>query len=411
MTRSFSATLWLAVAVAWSTTVAAVSLPDCQTTAPEQATLDHVRTVLINVSDHLFGLVYATKERAAFVALNTALGVLYTSTFSPSLIRRVALPEAYLSPPGGTGIALTHDGRRVLVTAFGTGIVVVNVARAITGHSNAVVGAIIGSTTAGTTAIEVILSSDDECAFISQEDGTPQTGLNGTIEVFHLNKPTAHGSVSDEHVGSLELMSRFVVGSALSRDGRTLYATSEVRSNTDLRHGMLSVIDVNALRINPSQALITQTNAGCEPVRIIVSSNEKIVWVTARNSNHLLAFDAGKLATHPNGASLASVQVGTSPVGLTFARHESLILTANSNRFQLANTTSSLSVVDVRAALQGKLAVVGEIPTGMLPRGFARSPDGKTILVSDYGSLEVQAIDVSTLPARGGRHGASAWGF
>jgi len=173
----------------------------------------------------------------------------------------------------------------------------------------------------------------------------------------------------------------------------------------------LSVIDVNTLRTNPSQALITQTNAGCEPVRIILSSNGKIVWVTAKESNHLLAFDAGKLATHPDEALLASVQVGTSPVGLAFARHESLILTANSNRFQLANTTSNLSVVDVRAALRGKLAVLGEIPTGMFPSEFARNPDGKTILVSDYGSREVPAIDVTTLPARGGRHGASAWGF
>jgi len=88
------------------------------------------------------------------------------------------------------------------------------VARAIAGHSNAVVGAVNGSTTAGTTAIEVILSLYDECAFVSQEDSTPQTGLNGTIEVFHLNKPTANGSVSGEYVGSLNLMCRFVVGSS-----------------------------------------------------------------------------------------------------------------------------------------------------------------------------------------------------
>ncbi|KAK3064084.1 hypothetical protein LTS18_010245 [Coniosporium uncinatum] len=383
MTRSFPATLWLAVAVAWSTTVTAVSLPDCSTTAPEQATLDHVRTASVNVSDHPFGLVYATKERAAFVILSTTLGVLDTSTFPPSLIRRVALAEAYLSPPGGTSIALTHDGRHVLVITFSTDIVIVNVARLIAGHSNAVVGAINGSTTAGTTAIEVILSSDDECAFVSQEDGTPQTGLNGTIEVFRLNKPTANGSVSGEYVGSLNLMSRFVVGSALSPDGRTLYATSEVRSNTDLRRGTLSVIEVNTLRTNPSQALITRTNAGCEPVRIIVSANKRIVWVTVKESNHHLAFVAGKLATHPDEAFLASIQVETSPVGLTRCA----------------------------CGAAGKLAVVGEIPTGMFSREFARSPDNKTILVSDYGSREVQAIDVSRLPARGGRHGASAWGF
>lgn len=133
-------------------------------------------------------------------------------------------------------------------------------------------------------------------------------------------------------------------------------------------------------------------------MRIAVSSDGTTVWVTARESNHLLAFDAAKLISNPNEAPLASAQVGTSPIGLVFAQNERLILTADSNRFNYTNTTTGLSVVDVGAALNGKEAVLGRIPTGMFPRQFAFSPDNSTILVSDYLSKEIQAVDVSTLP-------------
>jgi DNA-binding beta-propeller fold protein YncE len=120
--------------------------------------------------------------------------------------------------------------------------------------------------------------------------------------------------------------------------------------------------------------------------------------VTARESNHLLAFDAAKLISKPNDALLASVQVRTSPVGLIFAKNQSRILTADSNRFNYTNTTSGISVVDVRAALSRKSAVLGRIPTGIFPREFAISPDNKIIVVSDYESKVIMVIDVVILP-------------
>ena len=80
------------------------------------------------------------------------------------------------------------------------------------------------------------------------------------------------------------------------------------------------------------------------------------------------------------------------------------IITADSNRSGNPNGTTGISVVDVQAALSGQPAVLGKIPTGLFPREFAVSPDGSTVLVSDYGELmdtpswKVQAIDVTTLP-------------
>ena len=133
-----------------------------------------------------------------------------------------------------------------------------------------------------------------------------------------------------------------------------------------------------------------------EPVRVAVSCNDKHVWVTARGSNKLLAFDADKLESNSSNALVASVEVGTAPVGLTFVNHGAQIITADSNRFDCPNATTGLTVVDVEAALKGKQGFP-RIPTGLFPREFAVSPDGKTLLVSNFDSDMVQAVNVSQL--------------
>ena len=393
----------LALALLGIGAVRAVLVPGCQTVAPPEKNLTSVRTAELSVPASPFGVVYAQQNDIAFVALNTSLGVLNTSAFIPSLIHEIPLPASDLSLYGATGIALTHNGRYILVTTFSTTIVVVNVARAAAGNLDAVVGVLNGTAAAGHSAIEVTITRDDNYAFVSQEDGSQQTGGRGTIEVFKLHKPTANGTFSGKYVGYL-VLGDLVVGTALSYDGRILYATSETAPNSTTQ-GTLSVIDVEKLKTNPSKALITNVEAGCGPVRVIVSRDDKTVWVTARESNSLLAFNASKLISNPNAALLAAVQVGTSPVGLVFAGpNESRIVTADSNRFAgfdpsvYGNATTGLSVVDVDAALRGERAVLGQIPTGLFPRELAVSPDGKTLLVSVYGSEMVQAVDVSTLP-------------
>ncbi|CAF9935896.1 hypothetical protein IMSHALPRED_010384 [Imshaugia aleurites] len=394
----------LASALAWIGAVEAVSLPGCQNVAPPEKNLTSVRTAEITVPAHPFGVVYAQQNDLAFVALNTSLGVLNTSAFIPSLTHEIPLPAPYVSIDGASGITLTHDGRHVLVTAFSAALIVVDVAKAATGSPEAVVGILNGTAAAGHSAIEVTVTRDDKYAFVSQEDGSLQTGERGTIEVFKLQRPAANGTVSGTYIGYL-VLGDLVVGTALSSDGRLLYATSETASENTTT-GTLSVIDVAKLKTTPSEALISQVAAGCGPVRVLVSRDDQVVWVTARESNALLAFDASKLISNQSAAALlASVQVGTSPVGLRFAgANERRILTANSNRFAsldpalYGNATTGLSVVDVDAAIRGEQANLGQIPTGLFPRELALSPDGKTILVSDYGSFMIQAIDVSTLP-------------
>jgi len=399
-------TLTAALTIVCASAATALSVTTCSNATANQANLTGVRTTSLNVSANPFGLAYALDGSAAFVALNGTLGVMNTTTFPPSLSHEITLPAATLregiySPyiEGATGITITKDGRFVLVTTFGLSALIVDAAKAIANSTNAVVGALPGDISYGNSAIEVTVSPDGKYAFLSHEDGSSSTFFQGTVEVIALNE-TTNGTLTGSFVAG-QLLDFLVVGTAVSPDGRYLYATSE-QATYYSTVGTLSVIDIAKLTSkNTTGALIAQVDAGCGPVRVLASSDGKTVWVTARESNQLLVFNATALhsGNTASNALIASVYVGYSPVGLTFARNESRILTANSNRFSLPGATTGLSVVDVQAALRNSTsAVLGQIQTGKFPREFATSPDGRTILVSEYGSKAVQAVDVTTLP-------------
>ncbi|MEY9949861.1 YncE family protein [Kitasatospora sp. GAS1066B] len=376
-----------------------VSPPTCQSgPAPAQPQLNGVHSASLTVPAQPFGLVYAPKGNVAFTVLQSALGVLSTDSGTPRLVRTVPLPAASLGKEGATGIALTHDGRELLIAA-GSGAIVVDAAKAAASTAGAVLGTLTG--TAGTSAIEVTVSPDDRYAFVSQEYGDAGTGHHGDIEVFDLRTAVRTGFGQASDIGDLPLGDA-VVGTAISPDGRRLYATSEVApdqtGSVDSKHGELSVIDLSTLESTPDKALLTSVAVGCQPVRVVAAPDGRTVWVTARGSNALLTFDAGRLTGDPQHALLASIQVGTAPVGLALVQGGSRVITADSDRFHTAGATTGLTVVDTQAALAGKPAVLGRIPTGAFPREFALSPDGKSLLVSDHDSNQIQEIDTATMP-------------
>lgn len=397
---------WLAlITTLFSTITTALSPPACKAVAaPAQQNITHANTTLFQVPGLPFGVVYATLQKdVAFVSLNPrgvnsvgSLGVLNISTFTPTWIRSVPIPAAY-AREGLYGITLTRDGKYVYI-ASGPGAVIVDTALAVNGSRDAVVGTFNGTTSTqktGDGAIQITLSKNESFAFVSQEYGPVLNSTPGNVDVFKVGSSGLN--VTGMPVGYLSLGFE-VVGTALSPNGKTLYATSESFNGTS-EQGIISVIDVATLETNSSDANLGNVSAGCEPVRAIVSRDGSVVWVTSRQSNHLLAFNASRMISHPNDALIASVQVGTLPVGLTFFRNETRILTADSNRENYPNATTGLSVVNVQAALAGNSsAVLGRVATGLFPREFATSLDGKTILVADYNSSQVQVVDVSSLP-------------
>jgi hypothetical protein len=78
-------------------------------------------------------------------------------------------------------------------------------------------------------------------------------------------------------------------------------------------------------------------------------------------------------------------------------RHDTLIVVADSNRFSAQGADADLTVINVADALDRRPALVGHIPAGLLPRDMTAAPNG-TVLVSNFNSSQVEAVDTATIP-------------
>ncbi|KAK3648792.1 hypothetical protein LTR56_007232 [Elasticomyces elasticus] len=443
MSRLRSAQHLLLAAAALASIATSTSLHSCQEAAPPQTTLHGVQTATLDVPGTPWGIEYAAQADRAFVTLtglstngsvqfgNGTLGVLDTSLFPPSLLHQIPLPQAFqLAGKGGVAVAgiaqltISPDGGRIFVAAD-QGAIILDAALAIANSSTAVIGTLNGTTASsspGAQAVQVTLTPDSKYAIISQEHGNGSAAnislmTPGNLNVVRLDDTDQSAGSS---LGSLDLGYN-VAGTAISPDGRHLYVTSErytapgIRLSTsipcsELVPGFFSVIDLHELERNPAQARHLDVPAGYAPVRVRLSHHGKVIWVLSRESNALLAYDAAKVHScfssssnarkNASDALIATVQVGNAPVDFIFVRNETRIVTADSDRFNYTGSTTGLTVVDVEMALEGSTngSVHGRVPTYEFPRAMALSPDGQTVLVTQYDSGKIQAVDVRTLP-------------
>lgn len=343
---------------------------------------------MIAVPGAPFGVVATHDGRWAFVALGRAVGVFATQGRAvPVLTRTVQLAAS------AVGEALTPDGQYLLVADGNQGADVLSVRAAETGSGRAVLGDLspgTGPGAAGGGAIEVAVSPDGRYAFVSEESAA-------SIDVFDLVRALRDGFGGGDYVGSIPTEVA-PVGLAFSPDGRWLYSTSEDQVGGARQVGTLAVISVRQAESDPAGSVTSTVQAGCNPVRVITSADGKVVWVTARASDALLAFSAAKLLSDPAHALLADVRVGELPVGLALVRGGSLIIVADSNRFNVNRAAASLAVVNVADALAGRPALVGYLPAGIFPREMGLEHGGATLLVSNYGSQQLEEVHLADLP-------------
>jgi len=358
---------------------------NCTTVVAGAPKLDGVKTTVVSVRGHPFGVVSTANHALSFVSLDSSLAVLRSRSSPPVLDHQASVPD---HPYGET---LTHDHRYLLAANGNSGAVVLDVGRVETNAPNSVVGTLTAGSGGG--AIEVAVSPDDHYAFVTLES-------NAEMAVFDLNEALTQGFGPQDLVGSVPLGAA-PVGMAVSPDGKWLYATSEAESGQRAgvgrgqSLGTLSVIDLGRAETDPKASVVSTVTAGCSPVRVVVSSNGQTVWVTARGSDALLAFSAASLRSDPTHALIAEVRVGAAPVGLALVNGDSRIVVADSNRFG-AGTTADLTVVNVTDALAHKPALLGRIPAGRFPREM--NVAGNTLLVTNYASGQVEAVDLRTLP-------------
>jgi DNA-binding beta-propeller fold protein YncE len=137
-------------------------------------------------------------------------------------------------------------------------------------------------------------------------------------------------------------------------------------------------------------------DAGCSPVRVI--SDRSTVWVTARDSDSLVAFSAARLVSDPGHALEATVPVGPAPIGEAFASGGARIVVADTNLHSKPAADGDLAVVDVASALAGKPALEGIIPASGQPRAVTLAYGGTGLLAVNQVSGQLQALALSGLP-------------
>jgi DNA-binding beta-propeller fold protein YncE len=363
----------------------AIIAPGCRSTVAPARTLGNVRAQSVAVGGHPFGVATTADGKFTFVPNGDSIVVLAsTGGLAPAVAHVISAPGVH------NGAVLTHNGK-YLVAALNSGAVVVDVAAAEQGSSHAIVGTLTSSF--GSGAVEVAISPDDRFVFVTLQD-------SAAMAVFNLRTALDHGFGRSAVVGKVSLGQQ-PVGLVFSPGARWLYATSMTKAVTqNAAEGTVSVIDTALAETNPAKAVKATADAGCDPVRVIASGDGQTVWVTSRESDALLGFSASRLISNPGKALETQVDVGAAPIGETFARSgsQTRILVADSNVRQQSGVAPSVAVIDPAKALRRVPALLGYVSTGELPRQFTIQPDGKTALVTNNGSGQLQAIDLATLP-------------
>ena len=363
-----------------TTGAVAPKIPACTTVAAAASQLGKVKVSSVKLGGKPFAAQVTPDGRFSFVTLGHSLAVLSNGrSLAPSLVHTIAVSGA------NKGEAITPDGKYLLL-ASGSGAQVISVANAEQG-----VGTVLGtlSSPGGRGAVEIALSPTGKFAFVTLQS-------SGGMAVFNLKQALASNFTTSGYVGNVPTGSQ-PVGVTASPDGHWLYLTSIEKVKTAVpSEGLLSVVNLRKAEAKPARSVVAKATAGCSPVRVIISADGSVVWVTARESDALLGFSAAKLRSDPAHALIARVGVGVSPIGLSFAADGKRIVVANSDLKSIAGATPSLSVVSTAQALAGKPALLGLIKSGVLPRQFAT--EGKALLVTNYGSGQLQAINTADLP-------------
>jgi DNA-binding beta-propeller fold protein YncE len=245
----------------------------------------------------------------------------------------------------------------------------------------------------GAGSIYVNVTADDKLLFVSNE-------RLRSITVIDLSRDGA--VVGDIPTGDLPIALTF------SPDGKWLYTTSEAaaaewkwpnacapegrgtsQAGATRPEGAVVVVEVGRARTDPARAVVSRAPAGCSAVRMAISPGGDRVYVTARNSNLVVAFDAAKLVSDPEHARIGTGAVGTAPVPVATIEGGKKLVVGNSNRFGGSNEGSTLTVLDAES-----MKSVETIGVGVFPREMAVSADGRTLFVTNFGSKTLQTIDL-----------------
>jgi DNA-binding beta-propeller fold protein YncE len=359
-----------------------------------------------------YGIAPSADGGLVFVGLATGVAIIKQSNSGYTLARVVALPRS------AYGIALTHDGQLLAVAAQDgsvTGIYFIDVSglAARGADAAAVVGFLSEGAHAG--AVNLSITADDRWLFVCDESF-------GQLTIVDLNRVRSGDLGANAIVGTIRLHGA-PTATVFSPDGVWAYTTIEMvdsflgwpkacilegqNVSQTLVYPQGAVVVINVALATGSPALAAPAAgqfvpAGCSPVRLARSPEGNTLYVTARNSNMVLALDTAKFAFDPMHALTGSALVGVAPVPVAVIDNGAAVVVGNSNRFFEAFVPQSLNVLDAAKlrANMGSDALIRIVPAGAFPREMRLSRDGTTLFLTNYDSNSLQIIDATELFTR-----------
>jgi DNA-binding beta-propeller fold protein YncE len=359
--------------------------------------------VLVSLPGEAFQALPSRDGTWIFVSLNDAdqgrpgILVFRRGGDAPALVRRFDLDDA------PAGMVVTHDGK-LLVVAADAHVYFLDVEKLVNGMDAPLVGA-LDEERPNLGRIYANLTADDHLLFLSDERAR-------TITVYDLDRARRGGYSAAAIVGAIPVGNE-PIDLAFSPDGRWLYTTSQsmpggplvcaaegsATSAADHGEGAILVVDVARAATEPARSVVATVPAGCNPVRLVLSPQGDVAYVSARGMDALLAFDTRKLLADPAHARFATVAVGPSPVGVAVIDGGRRVVVTSSNRFAGGPTDhQALYVIDSARIDQGAGAILGTIPAGAFPRELRTTPDGGSLLLTNFASKTLQIMDLSRLP-------------
>ena len=315
-----------------------------------------------------------------FVSYGNGLAVMNTAKSPPQTIHRIPLASAQ-------GEALTL-GNNYLLVSGGSGAAVFKVSDLIRGKTHPLK---LLNSPGGRYAVEVAVTPDGRFAFITLQ----HSNQVAVFDLFRALASRAYRSTPVRKVG----VGPNPIGIAAAPDGSYLYVATGLGDNCKTSaEGSLVVLDAaTAEGKAPGPPIKEKVDTESGLARVITSPDGKDVWATAGCGNTLQAYSAAKLIHDPGHAQIAQVHVGQAPLGLVMVDQGRRIVLADSDRYH-AGAQSNLVLIDVAKASAYKPAILGIIKSGKVPRQFALAPDGKTLLVTNTNSQNVEVINVGELP-------------
>jgi hypothetical protein len=285
---------------------------------------------------------------------------------------RIAMVRVVPVAPAPAGIVLTHDGK-LLIAAATSSAVVLDVARMIAGEENPILGTFSGVERNFFGSVYANVTADDKLLFISQESAQSVTVIDleraranafksdaiiGNIPVggapialtFSADgkwlyttsegaapqwnwpkacKPEGPPQTTEQIAARKSDAERRLPALQAQLAGASEKGAAQLQEQIDLLKAFISspsapqlvnpegaviVVDVARARTDPSNAVAGRIPAGCSPVRMAISPDDRRIYVTARNSNAVEAFDTTKLLADPDHARLGMAPVGEAPV-------------------------------------------------------------------------------------------------